>query len=62
LKIWQGIAVVSGIGLAGWLFSAGDSAPALRYAMALLWVLLLGLFSLILHRQIESRIRQTETL
>ena len=62
LRIWQGIAVVSGVTLAGWLLSAGDVAPTLSYGLALVGVLLLGLFSLILHRQIESRIRQLEAL
>lgn len=42
LKVWQGIAVVSAVSLAGWLLSAGDSAPTLRYGLALLGVLLLG--------------------
>lgn len=62
LKIWQGIAVVSGVSLAGWLLSAGESAPGLMYGLALLGVLLLGLFSLILHREIASRIGRMVTL
>ena len=62
LKIWQGIVVVSGVSLAGWLLSAEDSAPPLRYGLALVGVLLLGLFSLILHRQIASRIGRMEAL
>ena len=62
LRIWQGIFTVSGISLAGWLLSAGESAAELRYGLALLGVLLLGFLSLILHRQIESRIRRMETL
>ena len=62
LRIWQGIFTVSGISLAAWILSAEDSAPPLRYGLALTGVLLLGLFSLILHRQIESRIRRMETL
>lgn len=61
LKIWQGIVVVSGVSLAGWLLSAGESAADLRYGLALFGILLLGLFSLILHRQIEARIRRMET-
>jgi hypothetical protein len=62
LKVWQGVAVVGTISLAGWLVSIGDSAPAPTYALALIGVLLLGLFSLILHRQIESRIRRMDRL
>jgi len=62
LRIWQGIFTVSGISLAGWLLSAGDLAPTLSYGLALGGVLLLGLSSLILHREIASRIRRMETL
>ena len=62
LKVWQGVAIVGTITLTGWLLSAGDLAPALTYGLAIFGVLLLGLFSLSLHRQIESRIRRTETL
>ena len=62
LRIWQGIFTVSGISLAGWLLSAGDSVPTLSYALALVGVLLLGLSGLILHHQIASRIREMEKL
>lgn len=62
LKVWQGIAVVGGVSLAGWLFSAEESAPALRYGLALVGIMLLGFFSLILHREIEWRIRRMEAL
>lgn len=62
LKVWQGVAVISAISLGGWLVSAGDTASLVTYGLALSGALLLGFFSLILHRQIESRIRQTETL
>lgn len=35
MKIWQGIAGVSDISLAGWLVSADESAAALTYGLAL---------------------------
>ena len=62
LRIWQGIFVVSGVSLAGWLLTAGEIASTVGYGLALGGVLLLGLASLILHRQVESRIRRMEAL
>ena len=62
LKVWQGIAVVGGITLAGWVLSAPESAPPLTYGLAVAGVLLLTLMSLILHRQIHALIALTEKL
>jgi hypothetical protein len=62
LKVWQGIAVVGGITLAGWLLSAPESASPLTYGLAVAGVSLLTLVSLILHRQIHSRIALMERL
>lgn len=62
LKIWQGIAVVSGVTIGAWLISPPESASQLTFTLALGGVLLLGLFILILHRQIELRIRSMERL
>jgi len=62
LKVWQGIAVVGGITLAGWLLSTPESAAPLTYGLAVAGVLLLTLVSLILHRQIHSRIALMERL
>jgi hypothetical protein len=56
LKLWEGIAVVGGTGVAGWLFSTGRNAEGMTFALAIAGVLFLGLGALVLYRQIGTLI------
>jgi amino acid transporter len=56
LKLWEGIVVVSATGLAGWLFSTGESAGQLTFGLAMGGVLFLGLGALFMYRQIAGLI------
>ena len=62
LKLWQGIVVVTSISMAAWVMTAADSARPSTYALAVAGLLLLSSVVLMLHKQIERRIRLLETL
>jgi hypothetical protein len=55
-KLWLGVAVVTDIGLMGWLLANADSAEHLRIVLAELDVVVLTFGVVILHRQIDQRI------
>ena len=56
LKFWQGISVVTGISLVGWLVSGSDSPDSLRFVLAVAGVLVLTSVAMALHRDIKRRI------
>jgi len=55
-KLWLGVAVVTDIGLMGWLLANADSADRLRLVLAELGVVVLTFGVVILHRQIDQRV------
>jgi len=62
LKLWQGILIVTTIGLVGWLITATGSANAYTFGLAVAAGLLLSFAVLVLHRQIDRRIQQLGVL
>ena len=56
LKYWQGIMVVTGISLLGWLMSAVEDAPFSRVMLAVVGVFALTSGVLVVHRHIKRRI------
>jgi len=56
LKLWEGIAVVIGTGLAGWLISTADEATPLTFGLAVGGVAFMGVGILRMFRQVERRI------
>lgn len=58
LRFWQGIMVVTDIGLVGWLASAADIATPTLLSFAIVGIIALSLSIFLLHRQIERRIEQ----
>jgi hypothetical protein len=53
---WQGILVISDLGLLGWLIYAGGTAATVNLALALFGVAILTFGTYVLHRRIERRI------
>jgi hypothetical protein len=62
LKLWEGIVVVSGTGLAGWLLSTGENAPSMTFRLAMAGVVSLGVAALLLYRHIAGLIDRIGTL
>jgi hypothetical protein len=55
-KLWLGVAVVTDIGLMGWLLANADTPDHLRLVLAELGVVVLSFGVVILHRQIDQRV------
>ena len=62
LKYWQGIMVVTGLSLFGWLITSADDAPFSRIALALVGIVALTSGILLLHRLIDRRIEKLGNL
>ena len=56
-KFWQGIVAITDISLLGWLMSAVDAVDRLRAFLAVLGVILLTFLAVVLHRQVDRRIK-----
>jgi hypothetical protein len=56
LKLWQGIAVITNVSLAGWAISAADEAGRVRIVLAIAGIMVLGFVALVLHRRIAEHI------
>jgi hypothetical protein len=56
LKLWQGIAVITNVSLAGWAISAADEAGRVRVVLAIAGIMVLGFAALVLHRRIAEHI------
>jgi hypothetical protein len=56
LKLWQGIAVITNVSLAGWAISAADAAGRVRIVFAIAGIMVLGFVALVLHRRIAEHI------
>ena len=59
---WQGIMVLTGLSLFGWLITSADDAPFSRIALALFGVVALTSGILLLHRLIDRRIEKLGNL
>ena len=57
-KLWEGAAMAISSALAGWLVSAGESAPPLTFSVAITGVVLLGIGRILMYRQIARHIER----
>lgn len=62
LKLWQGIMVVTDISLVGWIVTSADTAGARPFALAIVAVVALTSGIIAVHRRIERRIDELESL
>ena len=62
LKFWLGIAVVTGISLAGWLITSSEVAPRYLVLLAIAGLILSGRVIVLLHRLIARRIARIKEL
>ena len=62
LRLWLAIQAAAYISLIGWFASSAEVATPRLFALAIVGIMVLSFIILLLHRQIERRIRDIRSL